>query len=62
MLIIEEQHPHILEGIQAKYVVPIYYQFSYPAPDFDLMKSCFPDAIVFHEAMESWVLTGTSSP
>lgn len=62
MLITEDQHPHILEGIQAKYVVPMHYQFSYPVPDYDLMESYFPDAIVFHESMENWVLTGTSSP
>jgi L-ascorbate metabolism protein UlaG (beta-lactamase superfamily) len=62
MLITEEQHAHVLEGIQAKYVVPMHYQFTYPVPDYDLMESYFPDAIVFHESMENWVLTGTSSP
>lgn len=61
-LIMESHHAHILEGIQAKYVVPMHFQFTYPVPDYDLMESYFPDAIVFHESMESWVLTGISSP
>jgi L-ascorbate metabolism protein UlaG (beta-lactamase superfamily) len=62
MLIMEDQHAHVVDGIQAKYVVPMHFQFTYPVPDYDLMESYFPDAIVFHESMESWVLTGTSSP
>jgi L-ascorbate metabolism protein UlaG (beta-lactamase superfamily) len=62
MLITESQHAHVLEGIQAKYVVPMHYQFTYPVPDYDLMEIDFPDAIVFHESMDSWVLTGSSSP
>ena len=62
MLITEAQHAHVVEGIQAKYVVPMHYQFTYPVPDYDLMESYFPDAIVFHDSMESWVLPGTTSP
>ncbi|KPK92971.1 MAG: hypothetical protein AMJ88_09345 [Anaerolineae bacterium SM23_ 63] len=62
MLITEDQHAHVLRGIQAKYIVPMHYQFTYPVPDYDLMESYFPDAIVFHESMESWVLTSSSSP
>jgi L-ascorbate metabolism protein UlaG (beta-lactamase superfamily) len=62
MLITESQHAHVLEGIQAKYVIPMHFQFTYPAPDYELMESYFPDAIVFRESMESWVLNGTSSP
>ncbi len=56
MLITEEQHAHVTEGIQAKYVVPMHYQFTVPPPDYDLMASYFPDAIVFHESMESWTI------
>jgi L-ascorbate metabolism protein UlaG (beta-lactamase superfamily) len=62
MLITEEQHAHILEGIQAAYVVPMHYQFTYPVPDYELMETYFPDAIVFHESLESWVLENTSPP
>jgi L-ascorbate metabolism protein UlaG (beta-lactamase superfamily) len=62
MLITEAQQAHVVEGIQAKYVIPMHYQFTYPVPDYELMESYFPDAIVFHESMESWVLNGTSSP
>lgn len=62
VLIIEEQHAHIVEGIQAEHIVPMHYQFTYPVPDYDLMESYFPDAIVFRESMESWLLNGTSSP
>jgi L-ascorbate metabolism protein UlaG (beta-lactamase superfamily) len=60
MLITESQHAHVLEGIQAKYVVPMHFQFTYPEPDYELMESYFPDAIVFRESMESWELTGSS--
>ena len=56
MLITEEQHAHVTEGIQARYIVPMHYQFTYPTPDYDLMESYFPDAIVFHETMESWAM------
>ena len=62
MLITEAQQAHVVEGIQAKYVVPMHYQFTYPVPDYELMESYFPDAIVFHESMESWVLVRNSSP
>jgi L-ascorbate metabolism protein UlaG (beta-lactamase superfamily) len=62
MLITEEQHAHILEGIQAEQIVAMHYQFTYPVPDYDLMEYYFPDAIVFRESMESWLLNGTSSP
>jgi L-ascorbate metabolism protein UlaG (beta-lactamase superfamily) len=56
VLITEDQHAHVTEGIQAKYTVPMHYQFTYPRPDYDLMGSYFPDAIVFHETMESWAM------
>jgi L-ascorbate metabolism protein UlaG (beta-lactamase superfamily) len=62
MLITEEQHAHILEGIQAEHIVAMHYQFTYPVPDYDLMEYYFPDAIVFRESMESWLLNDTSSP
>lgn len=57
MLIEEQQHAHVTEGIQATYIVPMHYQFTMPPPDYDLMESYFPEAIVFHESMESWVLS-----
>lgn len=56
MLISEEQQAHVTEGIQARYVVPMHYQFTVPPPDYDLMASYFPDAIVFHESMENWTM------
>jgi hypothetical protein len=62
MWIIGEQHAHILERIQAKYVFPIHYPFTFPVPDYDLMESYFHDAMVFRESMESWALTDPSSP
>lgn len=61
MLITEEQHAHILEGIQASYIIPMHYQFTYPAPDYELMETYFPDAIVFHESLETWVLQNNQS-
>jgi L-ascorbate metabolism protein UlaG (beta-lactamase superfamily) len=56
MLITEGDHAHITEGIQADYVIAMHYRFTIPPPDYDLMASHFPDAIVFHESMESWVM------
>jgi L-ascorbate metabolism protein UlaG (beta-lactamase superfamily) len=61
MLSDEALHAHILQGIQAKYIVAMHYQYSAPPPDYELMERYFPDAIVFHESLESWVLSGDTS-
>lgn len=59
-LIVGDQHTHVMERVQTKCVVPIHYPFTLPMPDYDLIECYFPNAIVFHESVESWVLTGTS--
>jgi L-ascorbate metabolism protein UlaG (beta-lactamase superfamily) len=56
MLVTEGDHAHVTEGIQADYIVAMHYRFTIPPPDYDLIASHFPDAIVFHESMESWVM------
>jgi hypothetical protein len=54
MLIQQEQYAHLTEGIQARYIVPMHYQFTVPPPDYALMERDFPRAIIFHNSMESW--------
>jgi L-ascorbate metabolism protein UlaG (beta-lactamase superfamily) len=58
MLIVERFQAHVTEGIQAKYIVPMHFQFTAPPPDYALMESYFPDAIVFRNSLESWVMPG----
>jgi len=55
-LIEEDDHPLVLEGFQAEYLVPMHYAYTTPRPNFESMASFFPDAIVFREEMESWAL------
>ncbi|MGD8750551.1 MAG: hypothetical protein PVG14_03965 [Anaerolineales bacterium] len=46
----------IEEGIQAEYLVPMHYAYTTPRPDYNLMMTYFPDAILFYEEMESWLV------
>jgi hypothetical protein len=62
MFKLKKQYAHIMEMIQAKYVLPIHDLFTFPVPEYNLMENHFPDGIDFHESMERRVLTGTSSP
>jgi hypothetical protein len=34
----------------------MHYQFTAPAPDYELLANQFPEAIVFRAPMESWTL------
>jgi L-ascorbate metabolism protein UlaG (beta-lactamase superfamily) len=52
----EEQHPFITEGIQARYLIPMHYLHTFPDVDFEIMEAYFPDAIVFHGELESWLM------
>ena len=61
MLILEEQHAHTMERLRTKYVVPIFYPFIFPVPDYDLMESYFPKAIEFYASNEDRLLMGISS-
>jgi hypothetical protein len=56
MLSLEESHAHVIDGIAAKYIVPMHFQFTAPPPDYESMATYFPDAIVFRAQMESWAL------
>jgi L-ascorbate metabolism protein UlaG (beta-lactamase superfamily) len=53
MLTMEEYHSHVLEGIQARYVIPMHYSYQLPPSG---IEAYFPNAFVFHDTMESWVL------
>ena len=56
ILLEEAQHAFIVEGIQARYVVPMHFLHSFPDVDYPAMELCFPEAIVFHEELESWLM------
>jgi L-ascorbate metabolism protein UlaG (beta-lactamase superfamily) len=50
LLTVEEFHPFILEGIQAKYLVPTHYPYEDPRGSID----SFPEAVYFSDTLESW--------
>jgi L-ascorbate metabolism protein UlaG (beta-lactamase superfamily) len=50
LLTVEVYHPYILEGIQAKYLVPTHYPYQDPRSSIDY----FPDAVLFSDTLESW--------
>ncbi len=52
----EEQHWFITKGIQAQYIIPMHYLHTFPDVDFEIIEAYFPDAIVFHEELETWLM------
>ncbi|MBC8507112.1 MAG: MBL fold metallo-hydrolase [Anaerolineales bacterium] len=56
MLIEEDDHPLVLEGFAAKYLIPMHFAYTTPRPNYGLMETYFPDAVVFREELESWTL------
>jgi len=46
----------VVEGIQARYVVPMHFLHSFPEVDYEAMELYFPEAIMFHEELESWLM------
>jgi L-ascorbate metabolism protein UlaG (beta-lactamase superfamily) len=52
-LTMEEYHAHVLEGIQARYLIPMHYSPDAPPSG---IEANFPNAFVFRDTMESWVL------
>lgn len=51
-MLTKEYHPHVLQGIQARYIIPMHYPYKHPPSGI----RAFPDAIIFRDTMESWVL------
>ncbi len=49
----EEYHAHPLEGIQPRYIIPMHFPLEDPPQG---IEDDFPNAFVFHDMMESWVL------
>jgi L-ascorbate metabolism protein UlaG (beta-lactamase superfamily) len=54
----EEYHAYALEGIQARYVIPMHYDYQRPPSG---IEADFPNAIVFHDTLESWLLPVAAS-
>jgi L-ascorbate metabolism protein UlaG (beta-lactamase superfamily) len=50
LLTVEEFHPYILEGIQAKFYIPTHYNYQDPRISIEF----FPDAVLFSDTLESW--------
>jgi len=53
LLTTEEYHAHVSEGIQPRYVIPMHYAYQDPPLG---IEDDFPNAFVFSDTMESWVL------
>jgi L-ascorbate metabolism protein UlaG (beta-lactamase superfamily) len=53
VLTMEEYRDLVLEGIQPRYVIPTHYPYEYPPSG---IEEVFPNAVVFRDTMESWVL------
>ena len=53
LLTMEEYHAHVSEGIQPRYVIPMHYAYQDPPLG---IEDDFPNAFVFTDTMESWVL------
>ena len=46
-------HAYALEGIQARYFIPMHYEYRNPPLG---IEDDFPNAVVFHDTLERWVL------
>ena len=46
----------LADGIGAKYLFPIHYAYTEPAFNADLIKSNYPEAIIFSRELESWFM------
>jgi L-ascorbate metabolism protein UlaG (beta-lactamase superfamily) len=49
----EEHHAHVLEGIQARYLIPMHFSLQMPPSG---LESDFPNIFIFQQPYESWVL------
>jgi hypothetical protein len=46
----------IRETISASYIIPIHYHFTTPVFDSSLIIKNYPDAIIFKEKLETWIM------
>jgi L-ascorbate metabolism protein UlaG (beta-lactamase superfamily) len=53
LLTTEEYRPHVTEGIQARYVIPMHFSLQMPPSG---LESDFPNLFIFQQPYESWVL------
>ena len=53
LLTMEEYHAHVTEGIQPTYLIPMHYPYEAPPAG---IEDNFPNAFVFTDTLESWVL------
>jgi L-ascorbate metabolism protein UlaG (beta-lactamase superfamily) len=53
LLTMEEFHAHVLEGIQARYVIPMHFSLQDPPL---ISETDFSNAFIFRETYQSWVL------
>ncbi len=52
----EDQHWFITQGIQARYIVPMHFLHTLLGADFEIMETYFPDAVVFRQELETWLM------
>lgn len=53
LVVFEEYHNHILEGIQARYIIPMHFSVLSPPSG---IESVFPNAFIFKDQYGSWVM------
>ena len=58
LLTTEEYHAHVVEGIQPGTVIPMHYSLASPLT---ISETVFPNAFLFQETYESWVVPTTDS-
>lgn len=49
-------HPVVLEGIRPRHLVAMHYEYTTDPPNYALITSYFPSAVLFRNALESWVM------
>jgi L-ascorbate metabolism protein UlaG (beta-lactamase superfamily) len=58
LLTTEDYHPHVLVGIQARYLIPMHFSVLNPPV---ISETDFPNVFIFQEPYESWVLPSTAN-
>lgn len=53
LLTTDEYHARVVEGIQARYIIPMHFPYGAAPPG---IEEVFPNVVVFGASMESWVL------
>jgi L-ascorbate metabolism protein UlaG (beta-lactamase superfamily) len=50
------------EGIGSRFIIPIHYYYSDPPIDTGFVKSNYPDAVIFKQELQNWIMPATEHP